>query len=160
MVNNLGLGNRALIRQRVEERELARVEAYRVRDIIAKEVTQTWADLRSAYRRVGLAEKELRQAIYSADKNLQGLGEIKRPAGNIHILVIRPLEVVAAMQALNQAYYNYFGALADYNRAQFELYRAVGSPAQALGDEKKLSAPPPPRFDQDALPPPRPAGQP
>ena len=45
-LNNLGLGNRALIQQRVAERELARIEACKARDVVAMEVTQTWADLR------------------------------------------------------------------------------------------------------------------
>jgi outer membrane protein TolC len=134
-LNNLGLGNRALIQQRVEERELARIEACKARDIVAKEVTQTWADLRSASRRIGQAERELQQALISAAKNLESLGETKRVTGNIRILVIRPLEAVVALQALNEAYYHYFGAVADYNRAEFELYRALGNPAQALGDE-------------------------
>jgi outer membrane protein TolC len=166
-VNNLGFGNRALIRQRVEEHELARIEAFKVRDIVAKEVTQTWADLRSAYRRVGQAVRELQQARISADKNLEGLGETKRVAGAIRILVIRPLEAIVAQQALNQAYYDYFGAIADYNRAQFEMYRALGNPAQALGDDKKSMPPPlaaaPPNKPNVALeeaPPPRRVGQP
>ena len=141
---NLGFGNVALINQRKEERELARVQALKVRDIIAKEVTQTWADLRAAHRRISLADLELRQAIISADKNLQGLGETKRAAGNLRILVIRPLEVVVALQSLNQAYYNYFGTIADYNRSQFELYRALGNPAQSLGNELQPTPPPPP----------------
>jgi outer membrane protein TolC len=136
-VSNLGFGNRALIRQRVEERELARIDAYKVRDIVAKEVTQTWADLRSASRRVGQAERELDQALLSAKLNLKGMSETKRVAGNIRVLILRPLEVVVALQSLNQAYYDHFGAIADYNRAQFEMYRALGNPAQALGDDNK-----------------------
>ncbi|MGO8751870.1 MAG: TolC family protein [Thermoguttaceae bacterium] len=134
-LNNLGLGNRALIQQRVAERELARIEACKARDVVAMEVTQTWADLRSASRRVRQAERELQQALISAAKNLEALGETKRVAGNIRILVIRPLEAVVALQALNEAYYHYFGAVADYNRAEFELYRALGNPAQGLSDD-------------------------
>jgi hypothetical protein len=33
---------------------------------------------------------------------------------------------------LDQAYRDYFGATADFNRAQFRLYRALGHPAEAL----------------------------
>jgi hypothetical protein len=50
----------------------------------------------------------------------------------VYILVIRPQEVVAAIQSLVLAYNDYFGAVADYNRAQFRLYRALGHPAQML----------------------------
>jgi hypothetical protein len=143
-LNNLGLGNRALVEQRVEERELAQIESCKVRDIVVKEVTQGWADLHSASRRSVHAERELQQALISAKKNVDALGQTKRVAGNIRILVIRPLEAVVALQALNEAYYHYFGAVADYNRAQFELYRALGSPAQALGEERQPPTPPAP----------------
>ncbi len=47
---------------------------------------------------------------------------------NVILLVIRPQEAVAALQALVQAYLDYYGAIADFNRAQFRLYRAVGNP--------------------------------
>ena len=136
-LNNLGLGNRALVQQRLEERELAQIESCKVRDIVVKEVTQSWAELHSASRRSVYAERELQQALISARKNVEALGQTKRVAGNIRILVIRPLEAVVALQALNEAYYHYFGAVADYNRAQFELYRALGNPAQALGEERQ-----------------------
>src|SRR5579859_2739348 len=36
------------------------------------------------------------------------------------------------MQALLQAYNNYYGTVGDYNRSQFQLYRALGNPAQML----------------------------
>ena len=73
--------------------------------------------------------------------NLETLGEIKRAAGGINILIIRPLEVVAALQALNLAYFNYYGVIAEYNRAQFRMYRALGNPAQLLVGRESLSGP-------------------
>jgi hypothetical protein len=45
---------------------------------------------------------------------------------------VRPQEVVAAIQALAQAYTDYFGAVTDYDRAQFRLYRALGRPVQLV----------------------------
>jgi hypothetical protein len=42
--------------------------------------------------------------------------------------------VVAAVGALAQAYVDYYGAIADYDRAQFRLYHALGHPAQALAE--------------------------
>jgi outer membrane protein TolC len=135
---NLGFGNVALIRQRRAEYELARHQEYRFRDLVMREVTQAWADVRSAGQRVQEVGRELRQAELSARENLEGLGEVKRVAGGLNILVIRPLEVVAAQQALLAAYLDYFGVMADYNRAQFRLYRAVGSPAQALAGSKPV----------------------
>jgi hypothetical protein len=47
-------------------------------------------------------------------------------------LTIRPQEAVAAIQALATAYEDYYGAVGDYNRGQFRLYRALGNPAEKL----------------------------
>ena len=38
----------------------------------------------------------------------------------------------ASIQTLAQAYANFYGAVADYNRAQFRLYRALGHPAHFI----------------------------
>jgi outer membrane protein TolC len=140
-VQNLGLGNVALVRQRRSELDVARSQEFRFRDVVAQEVTVAWADLRSAERRIGQTERELRQAEISARENLEGLGEVKRVAGGINILVIRPLEVVVALQALNQAYFDYYGVIAEYNRAQFRMYRALGNPAQLLEGHDGLGGP-------------------
>ena len=137
-LKNLGFGNAALIRERRAGVDLARDQDFRFRDYVAKEVTQAWARLRAADERIGAAEGELQQAWLSATKNLEGLGETKRPGGNIAILVIRPQEAVAAMQALVQAYYSYYAASTEFNRAQFRLYRALGSPAQFVFDHAAL----------------------
>src|SRR5262249_18070332 len=85
------------------------------------------------------AEAGLRDAVDSANKNLQGLGQTK-PAGRVLVLVIRPQEVVAAIQALFQAYGDYYAAVADYDRAQFRLYHALGHPAQALAKDGSAGA--------------------
>ena len=80
------------------------------------------------------AETEVRKAVDAADKNFEGLGQT-RGAGNLILLVIRPQEAVAAVQALGQAYGDYYGAVADFNRAQFRLYHALGQPARLLAGE-------------------------
>jgi outer membrane protein TolC len=141
-LRNMGLGNLALIRNRRAAYELARSQDYRFRDFVAKEVMDALAELRSAERRSLEAEREVREAEISATKNLEGLGETKRVAGNINILVIRPLEVVAAIQALAAAYFDFFGSHADFNRAQFRLYRALGNPSQFLAGRDGLLGPP------------------
>jgi hypothetical protein len=53
-------------------------------------------------------------------------------AGDLMILAVRPQEVIASIQTLSLAYGNFYGAVADYNRAQFRLYRALGYPAQFI----------------------------
>jgi outer membrane protein TolC len=138
---NLGLGNVATIKERKAENQQAVIELFRVQDRVAAEVVQAHAQASRAFNRVGQAEEELINAVETAEKNVEGLSQTRR-LGEVLVLVFRPQEVVASLQALDQAYRDYFGAVADFNRAQFRLYRAMGQPAQRLITSQQ--APPPP----------------
>jgi outer membrane protein TolC len=131
-LQNLGFGNKALVDARRAENQVSVLELFLLQDRVAAEVAQADAQVRSAASRLGKAENGLKDAVESANKNFEGLGQTKTAGGKVIVLVIRPQEVVAAVQALGQAYNDYFGAVADYNRAQFRLYRALGQPAQLL----------------------------
>ncbi len=139
-LTNGGFGNLGLIKQRRGERNLASVEVTRTLFRVRSEVSQALARVETADARVPLAESELREAIQSADKNFVGLRETTRPAGELLNLVVRPQEVVASLQALNQAFQDYASAVTTFNRAQFELYRALGRPAQWVTSQQKLPA--------------------
>jgi outer membrane protein TolC len=130
-LDNLGLGNRARVRQRQAETQAAAVELARSRATVAAEVTRALAELRLARQRMDLAERRLRLSQESLRKNLAGIRQTRR-IGDTITVVVRPQEAVAAVQALAQAYLDYYGAIADANRAQFRLYRALGQPAQSL----------------------------
>jgi outer membrane protein TolC len=130
-LDNLGFGNRAKVHQREAENRQTVIELLRIQDRVAAEVVQAHAQAQLAARRVEVAERGLRFAVQSADKNLVALGQTKG-AGPLTVLLVRPQEVVAAVQSLSQAYSDYFGAVADANRAQFRLYRALGNPAECL----------------------------
>ncbi len=130
-LQNLGFGNGARVRGRQAEHQASLLELLRVKDRVAADVAQAHAEVQSAAERAEEAEKGLKRALDSVEKNFEGLEQTRR-VGNLLVLVIRPQEAVAAVQALGQAYTDYFAAAADYNRAQFRLYRALGHPAQAL----------------------------
>ena len=59
------------------------------------------------------------------------MGQTQR-FNDILTLVNRPQEVVASLQQLQQAYVNYYRTVADFNRAQFRLFYALGYPAEVL----------------------------
>ncbi len=128
---SLGLGNRARVAERRAENESAILDLFRTQDRIAAEVVQAFAQVRAAAERLNEAEPALREAIELTTRSLDGLGQTRR-LGDAVVLVVRPLEAVAAVQALGQANADYFSAVSDYNRAQFRLYRALGHPAQCL----------------------------
>jgi outer membrane protein TolC len=129
-LQNGGVGNVGRIRQRRAEREVAAIELTRTVFRVKSEVSQAVARLQAARVRVVETEEGVRQAVESADKNFIGLRETARPAGEILRLIVRPQEVVAAIIALNLAYQQYANAVNEYNVAQFEVYRALGQPAQ------------------------------
>jgi outer membrane protein TolC len=130
-LQNFGLGNRALVNQRAAENRGAVLEFERLRDRVGSEVVQACALAQQAAARVLDAEGELREALESVQQNLAGLSQ-PRPVAGAMTLLVRPQEVVAAIDALATAYNDYFVAVADANRAQFRLYRALGQPAQLV----------------------------
>jgi outer membrane protein TolC len=142
-LQNAGIGNIGLIRQRRAEQDLAAIEVTRTLFRVRAEVAQALGRLNTARARVPQTEEGLQQAIESADKNFIGLRETTRPAGELLRLVVRPQEVVAALIALETAFEQYSAAVNEYNAAQFDLYRALGQPAQWVTSQaSKLSLTP------------------
>ena len=136
----LGFGNSARVGERKAEHEMATLDLFRAQDRIAAEVTTALAQVRSAGERVALSEPALKDAIELVERSLEGLGQTRR-VGDVLTLVIRPQEVVAAVQSLGQANAEFHAAVGDYNRAQFRLYRALGHPAQCLAGSVPPAAP-------------------
>jgi outer membrane protein TolC len=134
-LENLGFGNSARVRERRAEHELAILESLRLQDRVAAEIKQAYDQALSAAARVKEAETGLKDAVDSVTQNFEGMKQTKR-VGNLLVLVIRPQEAAAAVQALSFGYGDYYGAVGDFNRAQFRLYRAMGQPAQLILEGK------------------------
>lgn len=128
---SMGLGNLARIKEKRGEQSQAIVELLKIQDRAAAEVTRSQARLQSAAVRVEQAERALREGLVTFDKNYDGLKQTSR-FGNVLVQVYRPQEAVAALEHLGRTYDEYFGSVADYNRAQFQLYHALGFPAGEL----------------------------
>jgi hypothetical protein len=101
---------------------------------VAAEVTRALARAQSAALRVVQADRALRTGIINLNGSFEGLREISRFA-NVLVLITRPQEAVFALQLLNTAFDEYFTTVAEYNRAQFELFRALGYPAREVALE-------------------------
>jgi outer membrane protein TolC len=138
----IGLGNRARVAERRAEHEAAALDLFRTQDRIAAEVVARFAETRAAAQRLNDAEPALKEAIELVRKTNDGLGQTRR-LGDSLVLVVRPQEAVAALQAFAQANADFFAAVADYNRAQFRLYRALGHPAQCLAPAVAVPSAPP-----------------
>jgi outer membrane protein TolC len=146
-LDNLGAGNIARTRLRDSEHQVAVLELLREQDRVAADVSRAYAQARQASRRVTIADRQVSLAVDSYNKNLIGLGQVRR-VGELVQTIVRPQEVIAAIQSLAQAYSDYFAAIADSNGAQFRLYRAMGQPAQLLeqrlANPEDIPIPPPP----------------
>lgn len=127
-LEGLGFGNLARIkRQRGEESEEI-VKLFKKQDDVAQEINAAQAKVQLAAVRVLQADRSLREAIVTYEGNYEGLAQTTR-FENVLFQVYRPQEAVKALERLMESYDQYFLTVAEYNKAQFELYHAVGYPA-------------------------------
>ncbi len=127
----LGFGNLARIKKQRGMESQAIVDLFKLQDSIVAEVTKIQARLQAAAVRVLEADRSLREAIITFDGNYAGLRQTKR-FDNILVQVYRPQEAVRSLENLSVAYDQYFATVADYNRAQFDLFHALGYPAREI----------------------------
>jgi outer membrane protein TolC len=126
-----GIGNMARIRRQRGEQSEAIIDLRDSQDKVAADVNEAQAQLQSAAARVGQADRALRTAIITFDGNYEGLQQTKR-FGDVLVLVFRPQEAVSALEHLKSSFDHYFTTVAEYNRAQFRMFHALGYPASGL----------------------------
>ncbi|HTU92181.1 MAG TPA: TolC family protein [Gemmataceae bacterium] len=130
-LQNMGLGNMALIKKRRAEQSRATAALFQIQDMVAQEITTTQAALQSAAARVVVAERGLRTGLVTFQRNLEGLGQTKR-FGNVLEQIYTPQEAVYALKLLKTAFDEYYTTVAQYNIAQFQLFHALGYPARDI----------------------------
>ncbi len=133
-LQNLGIGNLALIKRQRALESRAIVDLFEAQDMVAADVTRALARVQSAALRVVQADRALRTGIITLDGTFEGLKEVSR-FGNVLVLITRPQEAVYALDLLRLAFDEYFNTVAEYNKAQFELFHALGYPAREVALE-------------------------
>jgi hypothetical protein len=126
-----GIGNLARIKEQRGQESKAIIELFKTQDMVAADVTRAQARLQSGAARVLQADRALRTAIITFNGNFEGLRQTTR-FGDILVLVNRPQEAVFALNLLYVAFEEYFSTVSEYNRAQFELFHALGYPAREV----------------------------
>ena len=139
-LEGFGIGNLARIKHQRGEQSRAIVDLRKAQDRVAADVTRARARLQSASVRVQQAERGLRSAIIAFEGNYEGLRQTSR-FGDVLMLVNRPEEVVYALQLLKLSLDEYFTTVAEYNRAGFAMYHAVGYPAREVAVQRPLGEP-------------------
>jgi outer membrane protein TolC len=117
-VRNLGFGEKAARNEAQARFHQAISRKLQVRDRVAREVAEAFAQVQSRKKQISVAESGIKAAEASYTRN----GERIRQGQGL------PIEVLQSIQALDQARRDYLQILTDYNESQFRLYRALGSP--------------------------------
>ncbi len=130
-LEGIGLGNLARIKRQRGRQSLEITALYAAQDNVAADVTRALARVQSASTRVLQADRALRSGIITYNGQVEGLKQTNR-FGNVLVLVNRPQETVYALRLLNTAFDEYFATVAEYNRAQFDLFHSLGYPAREV----------------------------
>ncbi len=121
-LRNLGVGNVALVRlarSNLRSEDLRRAE---ILDRVRSEVATAYARTHARFAQIETGER----AVLSGRKAFQeDLTRTKNREG-------LPIEVLDSLRLLARGRAAYLDAIIDYNRAQFELYVALGQPPAAL----------------------------
>ena len=118
---NLGVGNVALIRaadSRVRQMRLREIETL---NLVRSQVAQAKARTDARFLQIDLAQKAVKA---SSDSYKEDLARITKGGPNLGL----PLEVVDSLRLLARSRYEYLDAILGYNRAQFQLWVALGRP--------------------------------
>lgn len=120
-IRNLGYGEHAARTAACSRLEQAKWQQIRTMDQVAAEVAQAYAEVSARREQIILAQS----AIMAADDSYRRNSERIRDGQGL------PIEVLQAIQALDSARQQYIRIIADYNRSQFRLQRALGWPVEA-----------------------------
>jgi outer membrane protein TolC len=130
-LDGLGVGNMARIKDQRGDESRAIIDLFHWQDQVAADVTRALARIQAATAKVSQANRALRSAITTFNGNFEGLRQTTR-FEDVLVLVYRPQEAVYSLELMKIALDEYFTTVAEYNRAQFELFHALGYPAAEL----------------------------
>ena len=116
----LDLGERSIRNESRARVEQARWKQVQVMDQVASDIAESYAQVKSRHDQIGFAQ----QAITVARDSYRRNSERIRDAQGL------PIEILQSIQALDQSQRQYVRSVADYNRAQFRLHRALGWPVE------------------------------
>jgi outer membrane protein TolC len=120
-LQNLGFTDVATMRRRKAELEISTLEQTRTLAQVGADVTAAFETRLAAARQIEDARETLVEAIESLRLNFIDIRQ-----GAQLPRATRPIEVLQPIQALAQGRLDYLDSVLSYNRAQFQLKRAIG----------------------------------
>lgn len=115
---NLGVGNLALIQAAESRARQIRLREQETLNLVRAQVAEAHGWVAARAQQIDAGEKAVR-ASESAYR--QDLDRIRGGQG-------LPLEAIDSLRLLNRSRYDYLDSIVDYNRAQFQLWVALGQP--------------------------------
>jgi outer membrane protein TolC len=120
-LQNLGFTDVAIMRRRAAELEITNLQKLRTQTQVGAEVSASFATRLAANDQIEDARQTVVEAIESLRLNFLNIRQGPQLPGST-----RPIEVLQPIQALAQGRLDYLDAVLTYNRAQFQLKRAIG----------------------------------
>ncbi len=117
-LRNLGLGNLALVRLGQSNLRTQNFRLVEVLNRVRAEVASGYARAQARYAQIGIGERAVKSGGDAFRKDLIRVRE------NVGL----PIELLDSLRLLGRSRLTYLDAIVDYNRAQFELYVALGQP--------------------------------
>jgi outer membrane protein TolC len=119
-LRGLGFGNRALQRERASQQLQAALAAEQIRDKVAAEIVRAYYQVRLRQQQIEAAGAQVEATAEALPLNFKGIlgGQL------------RAIEAQQAIQALAAARSQYITTVIDFDRAQFQLLRALGRPPE------------------------------
>jgi outer membrane protein TolC len=133
-LQNLGAGDRALVRERASDVRQARLQVVALMDQVVTEAADALA-------RVEARRTQLEQAELAVAAATDGFNRSFRLFTDSGVELILPIEVLQSIEALARAQQNYLMAVIEYNRFQLQLYWALGCPIEHLTTVDNANSP-------------------
>ena len=120
-IQNMGVGNVALIRTARARLGATRFQELQVLNRVRAEVASAYARTHARFAQIETTEAAVRSGLSGFREDF----DLTRQQG---LRTVLPIELLNNFRLLNQARREYLDAIVEYNRAQFELYVALGQP--------------------------------
>jgi len=117
-LQNLGVGNASMINLAKARLGVTRYQEIAILDQVRAEVAEAYAKTHARFAQIATSERAVRSGTRGFREDLLRIENSVAPA----------IETVDSLRLLARARYAYLDSIVDYDRAQFELYVALGQP--------------------------------
>ena len=119
-LQNLGVGNAALIRGANANLQIQRFQQLEVLNMVREQIAEAYARTHARFAQIATNESAIQSGLLSFKQDLDRILARQRD--------VLPIELLDSFRLTAGARLDYIDSIVDYNRAQFELYVALGQP--------------------------------